>query len=115
MQMWPVFFRILLTWAVLLVSLVVLVRAEPGQMNTSLLWKRLGLNRAIGDGRPQISSTKKKGESTVYFIKLPPQPHYYIPSNYFPASTYDKDKTPAPFEKVASFAYMQIVAFRFAH
>jgi len=81
-------------------------------MNNALLWKRLGLNRAIGDegAQPQITSSKKKGESTVYLIKLPPQPHYYIPLNYLPAGDKDdKDEpngakkaisTPDPFETV---------------
>ena len=85
-------------------------------MNNALLWKRLGLNRAIGDegGQPQITSSKKKGESTVYLIKLPPQPHYYIPLNYLPAAG-DKDSdepsgakkaisTPDPFETVLAVA-----------
>lgn len=87
--------------------------ASPGLMNNALLWKRLGLNRAIGDegGQPQITSSKKKGESTVYLIKLPPQPHYYIPLNYLSAAG-DKDSdepsgakkaisTPDPFETVS--------------
>ena len=69
---------------------------SPGLMNNALLWKRLGLNRAIGDehegGQPQITSSKKKGESTVYLIKLPPQPHYYIPLNYLPSGN-DKDSS----------------------
>ena len=99
--------------------------ASPGLMNNALLWKRLGLNRAIGDegGQPQITSSKKKGESTVYLIKLPPQPHYYIPLNYLSAAG-DKDSdepsgakkaisTPDPFETVLAVAAATAQHFTF--
>jgi len=79
--------------------------ADPGLMNNALLWKRLGLNRAVmGGDAPKISSTKKRGESTVYYIKLPPQPNYYIPLNYIPSSgdPLTKDTTPDPFETVCT-------------
>lgn len=99
---------ILLSVCFVLLLLMTLTSASPGLMNNALLWKRLGLNRAIGvdaEGQPKITASKKKGESTVYFIKLPPQPHYYIPLNYIPSgdlSKEDKDNsTPDPFETVS--------------
>lgn len=76
--------------------------ASP-KLNNAMLWKRLGLNRAIGEDRPQITTAKKKGESTVYFIKLPPQPHYYIPLNALPSGGQYEGRhkpTPDPFQTV---------------
>lgn len=70
------------------------------RLNNAMLWKRLGLNRAIGEDRPQITSSKKKGESTVYYIKLPPQPHYYIPLNILTSAGGYQKSTPDPFETV---------------
>ncbi|EFX89964.1 hypothetical protein DAPPUDRAFT_309638 [Daphnia pulex] len=72
----------------------------PRLTSNAMLWKRLGLNRGIGNERPQITSSKKKGESTVYFIKLPPQPHYYSAFNLLPTSN-DQKNTPEPFETVS--------------
>ena len=86
------------TLLLLMTTLAALATCDPGRLSPSLLWKRLGLNRAIGG--PQISSMKKTGQSTVYFIKLPPQPHYYIPSNYF-APEPSRDDPADPFEKVS--------------
>lgn len=60
-----------------------------------MLWRRLGLNRAIdvdnGGSRPQLTTSKRKGESTVYLIKLPPQSHYYATLNHLgPAEQFKK-------------------------
>lgn len=106
-------FRILLLSALLMV----MTGCQPGsavpRLNNAMLWKRLGLNRAIGSERPQITSSKKKGESTVYFIKLPPQPHYYIPLNILPSSGgssssgFQQKSTPDPFETVNIRLFVQ--------
>ena len=96
--------------ALLSVLLMVMTGCQPSsaipRLNNAMLWKRLGLNRAIGGERPQITSSKKKGESTVYYIKLPPQPHYYIPLNLLPSSGsgsgYQQKNTPEPFETVTN-------------
>ena len=94
-------YRIALLSVVLIVMTSCQLSSAIPRLNNAMLWKRLGLNRAIGAGnRPQITSTKKKGESTVYFIKLPPQPHFYIPFNLLPSTGYQKS-TPEPFETVS--------------
>jgi len=55
-----------------------------------MLWRRLGLNRAIDvddvAARPQMTTSKRKGESTVYFIKLPPGSNYYATLNHLAPS-----------------------------
>lgn len=84
----------------------------PRLTNNAMLWKRLGLNRAIGNERPQITSTKKKGESTVYFIKLPPQPVYYSAFNLLPTSNDQKKPTPDPFETVKILFKFLIIIYR---
>ncbi|XP_032780755.1 uncharacterized protein LOC116919020 [Daphnia magna] len=93
-------FRMILLPVILVVMTGCWPASADPRLSNALLWKRLGLNRAIGSERPQITSSKKKGESTVYFIKLPPQPHYYSAFNLLPSSGYQKN-TPEPFETVS--------------
>lgn len=90
---------ILLPVVLMVMTSCLLTSGIPRLTSNAMLWKRLGLNRGIGNERPQITSSKKKGESTVYFIKLPPQPHYYSPFNLLPTSN-DQKNTPEPFETV---------------
>ena len=78
---------------------------KSGLINNGLLWSRLGLNRAVGG--PHISSQKKKGESTVYFIKLPPQPHYYIPINHI--KSYDQPDKTKPFKTVKMKILLDVI------
>jgi len=98
------FRMILLPVLLMVITSCLLSSGIPRLTNNAMLWKRLGLNRGIGNERPQITSSKKKGESTVYFIKLPPQPHYYSAFNLLPTSN-DQKNTPEPFETVNVFNY----------
>ncbi|XP_065558457.1 uncharacterized protein LOC136026103 [Artemia franciscana] len=54
--------------------------------------QRMSVGRHIGDQRPQISQTKKEGESAIYYIRLPPQPYFYNDFNEFDSS-YTKKRT----------------------
>ena len=86
-----------------------------GGMSRSVLWKRLGLNRAIGEDRPEITSSRRKGESTMYFIKLPPQPHYYAPFNYLDDEDRQHNPQSNDFQKVRPTMITETFFFYFSN
>lgn len=62
-----------------LLLVVVVVCSVNAASPNHALFSRFGLARWEGPDKPQLFTSRRIGESSVYYIKLPPSQYYYTP------------------------------------